>query len=173
MQSMQTDPSALASSKMGQALSDYPPTDVRYVMSTDETIAMMEKATLKTSCSCTRPDLCSHCEVAIVGDFEVEPTIAAITSILKDWKSEISIRSIDREARKVMQGSKENIITPDKANAVFLAGMAISMNESDSDNTALDIGNFISVAARCHRVWHTHSPERGLVLRCVQFLCSA
>lgn len=144
MRSMQTDPSALASSKMGQALSDYPPTDVRYVMSTDESIAMMEKATLEEIVDLYKSQISAATgEVAIVGDFEVEPTIAAITTILKDWKSQVSYRSIDREARKVMQGSKDNIVTPDKANAIFMAGMAISMNEADSDNTALDIGNFI------------------------------
>ena len=144
MRSMQTDPSALAASKMGQALSDYPPTDVRYVMSTDETIATMEKATLEDIVDLYKSQISAATgEVAIVGDFELEPTMAAITSILKDWKSQVTYRSIDREARKVMQGNKENIVTPDKANAIFMAGMAISMNEADSDNTALDLGNFI------------------------------
>ncbi len=144
MRSMQTDPSALASSKMGQALSDYPPTDVRYVMSTDETIAAMEKVTLEEVVDLYKSQISAATgEIAIVGDFDVEPTINAITSILKDWKSQVSYRSIDREARKSMQGSKDNIVTPDKANAIFMAGMSISMNEADSDNTALDIGNFI------------------------------
>ncbi len=144
MRSMQTDPSSLAASKMGQALSDYPPTDVRYVMSNDEQIASMEKATLEEVIELYKSQISAATgEVAIVGDFEVEPTLAAIAAILKDWKSQVAYRSIDREARKVMQGSKDNIITPDKANAVFLAGMAISMNEADSDNTALDLGNFI------------------------------
>ena len=144
LRSMQTDPGALAASKMGQALSDYPPTDVRYVMSADETLAIMEKATLEEVVDLYKSQISAATgEVAIVGDFDVEPTLAAITTILKDWKSQVSFRSIEREARKAMQGSKDNIVTPDKANATFMAGLAISMNESDSDNTALDIGNFI------------------------------
>ena len=55
----------------------------------------------------------------------------------------MAYRSIDREALQNASGSKENIITPDKANAVFLAGLNFAMNEDDEQSTALQIGNFI------------------------------
>ncbi len=144
IQSMQTDPAALASDKLGKALSDYPPTDVRYVMSNEESLRELEKVTLEEVKDVYKRQLSATTgEIAIVGDFEVEPTLAALQNVLKDWKSEVSYRSIDRDAKKEMQGSKDNIITPDKANAVFMAGMALSMNEADSDSTALELGNFI------------------------------
>lgn len=61
----------------------------------------------------------------------------------ESWKSDVPYRSIKREALQSASGSKENIITPDKANAVFLAGRSFAMNENDAPSTALQIGNFI------------------------------
>ncbi len=40
-------------------------------------------------------------------------------------------------------GSKEEILTPDKANAVYMAGLTFAMNEDDPDFAALRIGNFM------------------------------
>ena len=42
-----------------------------------------------------------------------------------------------------MTGSREEILTPDKANATYLAGLAFALTESDPDFAALRIGNFI------------------------------
>ncbi len=53
-------------------------------------------------------------EVSIVGDFDPTEAMTAVKEILKDWKSDVPYRSIDREAISNLTGSKENIITPDK-----------------------------------------------------------
>ena len=144
MQSMQSDPTALASDKMGMALSDYPLGDVRYVPSMAESIEELQKVTLEDITSIYKKQISSGvAEIAIVGDFEVDSAVAAIKSALQNWKSEVPFHSIERDARKSMSGSKENICTPDKANAVFMASMSIPMNEEDSDSVALEIGNFI------------------------------
>ena len=109
-----------------------------------ESLAELQKVTVEDVASIYKQQLSSGvAEIAIVGDFEQEPTISAIQSALKNWKSDISYRSIERDARKGMVGSKEDIVTPDKANAVFMAGLSLPMNEEDSDSMALEIGNFI------------------------------
>ena len=82
-------------------------------------------------------------ELAIVGDFDAEPALAAVREILKDWKSDVPYKRIERRAAEVLVGSKENILTPDKANAVFLAGLAFPLKETDPDYAALRIGNFM------------------------------
>ncbi len=58
-------------------------------------------------------------ELAIVGDFDPEPTLAQVREILKDWKSDVPVKRIDRAAPADVKGVKEDILTPDKANAVF------------------------------------------------------
>lgn len=144
MQSMQSDPNALASDKIGKALSDYPANDVRYVRSMQETMEEMEKVTLEDVVSVYRDQVSgSVAEIAIVGDFDADPAIAAVKNILENWKTNVPYRSIDRDARKVMNGVKQDINTPDKANAVFMAAMSFPLNEDDSETTALEVGNFI------------------------------
>src|SRR5262249_25672923 len=82
-------------------------------------------------------------EVAVVGDFDPEPTLAAIRDLLKDWKSEVPVKRIARAAVADVAGFKEDILTPDKANAVFLAGLAFPVKETDPEFAALRLGNFI------------------------------
>ena len=144
IQSQLTDPNALASDKMGIAMSDYPVGDVRYVPSMTESMAEMQKVTLDDVIGIYKQQISgSVAEIAIVGDFEPQPLTDLLKTTLQNWKSEVSYRSIERDARKEMVGSKSNIITPDKENAVFMAGMALPLNEEDSDSTALEVGNVI------------------------------
>jgi zinc protease len=81
-------------------------------------------------------------ELAIVGDFEPEPTLALIKDVLKGWRSDVPVRRIERRSSLTV-GLKENILTPDKANAVFVAGLAFPLKESDPAFAALRLGNFI------------------------------
>lgn len=144
MTSMQDDPAALASDKLGRALSPYPSSDPRFVPTTSESIEMMEQLTLEQVIGIYKEQLSASVgEVSIVGDFDPDEAVTAIKEILKDWKSDVPFRSIDREALQNVTGSKENIVTPDKANAVFLAGLTFAMAETDEAATALQIGNFI------------------------------
>src|SRR5437762_9742283 len=53
------------------------------------------------------------------------------------------VQRIERLAPTSLAGSKEEILTPDKANAVFAAGLAFPLKETDSEYAALRLGNFI------------------------------
>ena len=144
LSTMKNDPNALAGNSMSRALSDYPKDDVRYVPTTEETIENLENLTIDEIRSIYDKQLSGAIgEIAIVGDFESKDAMAAVAEVLKDWKSGIEYRSIDRDAKKKLSGKKENILTPDMANAVFMAGLSFSMNESDPDSSALQLGNFI------------------------------
>jgi zinc protease len=85
----------------------------------------------------------SHAEIAIVGDFEVESAMSAVREILKGWKSETPWQEISREARSDVEAKKQDIVTPDKANAVFATGLSFAMNDDHADAAALQLGNFI------------------------------
>lgn len=144
MQSMMSDPAALANDRLGQSLSDYPRGDVRYVPSMQESLSEMNRVQLDEIVDIYRKQISGgYAEVAIVGDFEIEPTLKALERELANWKSEVPFSPIERDARKGLVGSNEAILTPDKANAVFLAGMSLELNEENPDSIALEIGNFI------------------------------
>jgi zinc protease len=139
-----TEPSALASNRLARALSPYPPDDVRYVPTSEEADKRREAVTLDDVIALYQKQLGATVgELAIVGDFDAEPALAQVREMLKDWKSDVPVKRIEREGPKSLTGSKDDILTPDKANAVFLAGLAFRLKETDPDFAALRLGNFL------------------------------
>jgi zinc protease len=144
MTMMQTEPQMLAANQMSRALSKYEKGDVRYVPTTEESIENLKNLKLDDLKEIYSKQLsAAHGEVAIVGEFDMQPTLAAVNDLLKEWNSDVEYRAIKREAKKDLVGSKSEINTPDKENAVFTAGLAFEMNEADEDSAALVLGNFI------------------------------
>jgi zinc protease len=143
-QMMRTEPAALASNRLSRALSPYPPDDVRYVPTAEENEKLLDAVTREQIITLYDQQLgAGEAEVAVVGDFDPEPALAQVRAILKDWKSKVPVKRIERVAPSNLAGSKDDIVTPDKANAVFVAGMAFPLKESDPDFAALRLGNFM------------------------------
>ncbi|HEV3079611.1 MAG TPA: pitrilysin family protein [Gemmataceae bacterium] len=141
---MQNQPDALARNKLDRALSPYGADDVRYVPTRQESAKQLKSLTLPQVITLYEKQLgASAGELAVVGDFDPEPTLLQVRAILKDWKSVVPVRRIERAAPASMTGLREEIQTPDNINAVFLAGMAFPLKDSDPDYAALRLGNFI------------------------------
>ncbi|MCI0461316.1 MAG: insulinase family protein [Gemmataceae bacterium] len=139
-----TEPSALAANRLARVLSPYAPTDVRYVPTADETEKRLQAITLAQVIALYEKQLgATTGELAVVGDFDPEPALAQVREILKDWKSAVPVQRIERLAPTNRTGLKEEILTPDKANAVFMAGLALPLKETDAEYAALRLGNFI------------------------------
>jgi zinc protease len=143
-QAMRTEPTALAGNRLARALAPYPPSSIHHVPTPEESLKRIEAVTLEQVMSLYKNQVGAGAgELAIVGDFDAEPALAQLRTILKDWKSEVPIRRIGRTAPTDLAGLKENILTPDKANAELRAGLVIALKESDGDFAALRLGNFI------------------------------
>ncbi len=141
---MRTEPASLAGNRLSRALSPYSPDDVRYVPTAEESAKRMEAATLTQVIELYQKQLgATQGELAIVGDFDPEPTLEQVRAILKDWKADVPYRRIGRLAPTRQTGAKENILTPDKANADFRAGLAFALKETSPEYAALRLGNFI------------------------------
>ena len=141
---MQTDPAALSSELLSRSLSPYPKGDVRYVATMKETAEDTENVTLEQVMAIYKNQLSAASgEISVVGDFEPEPAMSAIREMLSIWKSNVEYKPVLREARTDLQGAKEEILTPDKANAVFVVGLSFPMSDTDPDTIALQLGNFI------------------------------
>jgi zinc protease len=139
-----TEPQALAMAKLNRALSPYGPDDIRYVPTDEERAQRLAAVTLEQVMAIYEKQVgATQGEVGIVGDFDIESAIAGLREILKEWKSEVPVRRIERQGRVNPEGSKEDILTPDKANAVFLAGLTFPLKESDAEFAALRLGNFM------------------------------
>ena len=141
---MQTEPQLLAGIALGRALSDYAKGDVRHARSVEESIADLKAVSLEEVKAIWRDQLAGSVgEVAIVGDFDPDAAVEELRTALAGWKSETRFERIDRAVKPELTASKEEILTPDKANAVFIAGLAFPLDDDSPDEVALEIGNFI------------------------------
>ncbi|MBX9582042.1 MAG: insulinase family protein, partial [Gemmataceae bacterium] len=139
-----SDPAALAQNRLARALSPYGPDDVRYVPTLDENLARVEAVSLDQVKALYEAQVgAGKAEVGVVGDFDPEATVAAVRAMLKDWKSSVPVERVARAAPADKPGLKEDISTPDKANAVLLAGLAFPLTDADPDYPALRVGNFL------------------------------
>ena len=139
-----TEPAPLARNKLSRALSPYLNDDVRYVPTLEETLDRAQHVTLDQIRSLYETQISgSHAELAVVGDFDPESTLNLVDEMLSGWESKVPFKRIDHKAADNGTGLKEEIVTPDKANAEYLAGLSFPMSDSDPDYPALRIGNFI------------------------------
>jgi zinc protease len=140
----QTEPNALARNKLSRTLSPYGKDDVRYVPTLEETIERAKHVTLDQIKTLYETQIGgSHAELGVVGDFDPESTLRLVKEILSGWESKVPFKRIDHKVADNGSGLKEDIVTPDKANAEYLAGLSFALSDSDPDYPALRIGNFI------------------------------
>ncbi len=139
-----TDPDALSANRLSRALSLYSSADVRYVPTLEEAEKRLEAVSLAQVMDLYHKQLgATRAELAIVGDFDPESALSQVREVLKGWKSDVPARRIERSVPTDLAGFHEDIQTPDKANAVFRAGLAFPLKETDADYAALRLGNFL------------------------------
>lgn len=139
-----TEPGALASNRLARALSPYGKDDVRYVPTAEENLERVNAVTLEQVRALYETQVgATKGELAVVGDFDPDATVARVKEILAGWESKVAVRRIERKPPPDRTGTKEDIRTPDKENAVFTAGLAFPLTETDPDYPALRLGNFI------------------------------
>jgi zinc protease len=139
-----TEPQVLAQLALRRKVSPYPNGDVRYVPTVEESIARVEKVTVEDVRKLYEQQVGAAAgEVAIVGDFDAEPTAKLLGDVLNGWKSGTPYRRIERTAHTDVKGERVVIETPDKANAVYAAGFTLAMNDEDSDYPALTVANYV------------------------------
>ncbi len=138
-----SEPNSLAGTMFSRKLSPYEKTDVRYAATLPEQIENLKALTIDDIKGIYSQLSGAHGEVAIVGDFDPDATKETLSSIFADWKSDTSYVRIEEPALEGIKGERVDIETPDKANAVYLAGFVKPMMDSDDDYEALLIGNYV------------------------------
>jgi zinc protease len=144
LEESRTDPQSLASDLLSRTLSPYPSDDVRYNTTPDEQIARLSGVTIDQVRKVYGEFLgATEGELVVVGDFDPGPTLAKVNELLAGWKTSQPYARIAPEAFLSVPGGKQSILTPDKANAVYMAGLTIAMDDQDPDYPALVLGNYI------------------------------
>ncbi|MCI0681974.1 MAG: insulinase family protein, partial [Gemmataceae bacterium] len=138
-----TDPQPLAANAFRRKLNPYPKTDIRYQPTLQESLERWHKVTRDDVVRVYREQVGATGEVVIVGDFDVEATVKQLEKIFGSWKARTPFEKIRMAANTKVAGSQEDINTPDKENAVYLAGQTFPLKKGDPDYAALLIGNHL------------------------------
>jgi zinc protease len=144
LESGRTDPQVLAFEMVRRKLNPYPKDDVRYVPTIDEEIARVDAVTADQVRNAYAEQLGGSVgEFVAIGDVDQAATRAAVEEILSGWKTSVPYRRITQTAHTEVPGSRQDILTPDKENAVYIAAHAVAMTDSDPDYPAMEVANFI------------------------------
>src|SRR5262249_52485962 len=77
------------------------------------------------------------------GDFDPATVRKELEDHFGNWRAASPYQRIARPAPMDVAGSRDVILTPDKANAIYLAGMMLDIKDDDPDFPALEIADFI------------------------------
>ena len=139
-----SQPQAVAGQFLAKHMNPYPKGDIRAVQSFDESIEEMKAAKLGDAKAFYQQFFGPTKEsiITIVGDFDPTEMEKLMTQLLGDWKSPKGFTRIPRKYIKV-EAMNKNINTPDKPNAMFMAGMNIPLSDEDAAYPALMLGNYM------------------------------
>jgi len=147
------EPGALAPLALRRHLIRYPAGDPRAVTTFEEDIADIKKLTLGDVKKFYSDFFgASNAELAIVGDFDPAEVRKVVEEELGGWKSPAPYQLVLRK-RDVVTPTDQMIETPDKANAVFMAGFTFVMNQDDPDYPALMFANRMLGGDLKSRLW--------------------
>ena len=155
------EPGALAPLALRRHLIRYPAGDPRAVTTFEEDIENTQKVTLADARKFYQDFYgASHGEFAVVGDFDAAEVRKVIETELGDWKSPANYKLVLR-TRDQVNAANQMIETPDKANAVFMAGFILSMNEDAPDYPALMFANQMFGGDLKSRLWRRIREKEG------------
>ncbi len=139
-----SEPMELARIEFGRHLDPREKDDVRYTPTAEENVQRYKSVSMDDVRNLYENFLNGqHGEVAVVGDFDPEPIQEKLNSVFADWKSEEPYQRIAEPANTEVKGERITIKTPDKANAVYIAGLTAPYRDDHPDYEAMLIGNYI------------------------------
>ncbi len=144
LEAQKSDPMALAPNLYSRlSKPDYPEGDPRRSMSIEEEIAAVQAVTLEQVRDFYRRFYgATYATCAVVGDFDRPEIEKTLRETFGNWKSPAPYTRIAQDYQPVPV-KNETILTPDKANAVYIAGLGFPMRNDDPDYPALIIGGQI------------------------------
>jgi zinc protease len=144
LEEAKTDPFALGGIAFARKLRPYAADDPRYAATPDEEIAALA-ALGAADLRAFWADFygASDGELAVIGDVDREALAQQIDALFGDWRSNTPFRRL-AERYAAPPAVLERIETPDKENAMFLAGQRLELSDRDPDYPAMVLANFMT-----------------------------
>lgn len=143
IEQQKSEPQALASIRFERIMNPYPKTDFRYVMMPDEQAEAM-KAVKMEDLKKFYADFyhSANATASVVGDFDEAAVVKELTTMLENWKAPM-IYTRAKDMYFNIPAQNEKINTPDKTNAMMMAGYNLELRDDDSDYPALIMANYM------------------------------
>ncbi len=168
-----SDPSARAGLELTRHLNPLPERHWFYNATPQERIARLKALTLEDVERCYRDFVgASHASLSVVGDFDPEEITRVATSLFSDWKSPAPYARV-RTPYVDPEPLDRVIETPDKANAVYRAGLNIKVRDDDPDYPALVLGNYLLGGSTTARLGARIREKEGLSYSVGSFLSAS
>jgi zinc protease len=162
-ESQKTEPAALAQNEMYRHIdAQYPKGDVRYVATLDEQIEELKHVTLEDARKYYNEFYApAEGEIIVSGQFNPEQVQKQMTTLFGDWKSNKPYERL-RTPFKKRDTINHKVETPDKQNAMFMAGMTVKMDDEDPDYPAITMGGMILGGSANSRLFQRIRVKDGL-----------
>ncbi len=138
-----TDPEALAILGIQKHMNPYPEDSVRYIPSLEEEAAAVEALQIDNVRRFYGQFYGgSNVELSVVGDFDTDALKKLAVDLFGSWKSPRPFTRVPRLHFDVPAINRA-LETPDKTNAMFLAGLNLAMRDDDPDYPAMVLANYL------------------------------
>ena len=138
-----SEPAVIAQTNLQKHLAPFPKGHPFHADSAEEGIAALKAAKLDTVKAYYHSLVgASAGELTLVGDFEPASTRKLVLDLLGDWKSPSAFVRIPHPYHAVA-AVNQSFEAPDKANAFFIAGVNLKLQDSDPDYPALLLANYM------------------------------
>jgi len=140
-ESQRSDPSSIVSENLSRHINPYPKGHWLHTGTLEERVDDLKRVSREESERCYRELVgATGADFAAVGDFDPEALMKLVEDLFGGWKNpapyrRIATRHFDRPALE------REFVTPDKANAVLRAALAVPMRDDHPDFAALVVGN--------------------------------
>jgi len=143
IESQKSEPDALANQALSRHLNPYEKGHPNYVETMEEAIADLTAATVEDLVRFYSDFVgAEKGTMSAVGDFEPNDLTQWAAATFGDWKLPVPFERIASQLHDV-PALPQSIETPDKANAVLMAGFNMAIRSSDPDWPALRLASYI------------------------------
>ncbi len=143
LEAQRSEPTALGSLAFRRMMNIWPKGHPRYAETIEESIESLKAIKVEDAKAFHAAFYgASNGELAIVGDVDAKAAQAMVESLLGSWKSPAAYVRIPN-VYKPVPAQSQVLETPDKANAFFLAGTTMAVQDNDPDYAGLVLGNFM------------------------------
>lgn len=156
------EPASKASHALNHYLSNFAPTDFRYISTPEEQLKAIEHIDREKLLAFNRTNFgAGNIDVSIVGSFDIEEIINVLRNKIQQWNKAPTYKYIDDPYGDY--DAKEFVIkTPEKANAVFIGKLLLPIQNSDADFPALVVANYLLGGGESSRLFQSVRADKGL-----------